>query len=97
MKFRKLQGIVISVDKTEETQVDHEGQRWQKCIFTLELERFSNRTPEERVPPDLEGKKVKIVRWCYFDWHYKTGVRKTLEADETEDVIAGRPTASVYW
>jgi hypothetical protein len=45
----------------------------------------------------LAGKEVKLVRWCCHDWHYKTGVKKTLEPDETEAVLKGEPTSTVYW
>jgi len=37
------------------------------------------------------------VRYCLYDWHYKTGVRKTLEPDETEAVLSGKPTETVFW
>jgi hypothetical protein len=97
MKIRKLQGTVLSVDKTGEKKKDLEENVWEKCIFTVELKGFSKRTPEEVMPPELVGKKVKLVRWCCFDWHYKLGARKTLEPDETEAVIKEEPTSSVYW
>lgn len=92
-----LQGTVLDIEKTGEKKEDEEGNLWEKCIFSLELTGFSKRTPKEVVPSGLEGKKVKLVRWCTFDWHYKTGVRKTLEPDETEAVIQGEPTDSIYW
>lgn len=97
MKVRRLQGKVLGVDKTRQTRVDDEGQKWERCVFTLELEAFSKRTPEEIMPLELKGKKVKVVRWCCFDWHYKTGVTKTLEPDETEAVIRGTPAPTIYW
>ena len=96
-EIRKLQGIVLDIEKTGEKKKDEEGNLWEKCIFNLELSGFSRRTPKEVIPPKLKGKKVKLVRWCCFDWHYKLGVRKTLEPDETEAVMKGEPTASVYW
>lgn len=94
---RKLKGTVLSVEKTGESKVDEGGQRWDKCIFTLRLDGFSRRTPDERLPPELVGKEVKLVRWCCYDWHYKTGVKKTLEPDETEAVLRGKPSSTVYW
>jgi len=94
---RRLQGKVLGISKTAEKNEDDDGNVWEKCIFTVELTGFSKRTPNEVVSPELRGKEVKLVRWCCFDWHYKIGIRKTLEPDETEAVIAGKPTATVYW
>lgn len=96
-KIRVLQGTVLSVEKTGETKKDEEGNVWEKCIFNLELTGFSKRTPSEELPSELKGKRVKLVRWCCFDWHYKTGVRKTLEPEETEAVLKNKPLDSVYW
>ncbi len=97
MKIRKLQGKVLNIEKTGDFILDEEGDRWEKCIFTVKLSNFSKRTPEEIMPEKLKRKKVKIVRYCCFDWHYKLGVRKTLDPDETEAVLKGNPTKTVYW
>jgi hypothetical protein len=96
-KIRKLQGKVLSIEKAGESMTDEEREKWEKCIFTVELTNFSKRTPNEVVPENIKGKKVKLVRYCCFDWHYKLGIRKTLEPDETEAVLAGKPTKTVYW
>ena len=96
-KIRKLQGKVLDIHRTGEFITDKDGDRWEKCIFTVEITNFSKRTPDEVVPDEIKGKKVKLVRYCCFDWHYKLGVRKTLEFDETEAVLAGKPTETVYW
>ena len=96
-KVRKLQGKVVDIEKTGEFIKDKEGDDWQKCTFTVELTNFSKRTPDEVVPEEIKRKKVKLVRYCCFDWHYKLGVRKTLEPDETEAVLARKPTETVYW
>ncbi|MEM2135483.1 MAG: hypothetical protein Q6366_002825 [Candidatus Freyarchaeota archaeon] len=96
-KIRVLQGTVLNIEKTGEKKKDEEGNIWEKCIFSLELTGFSKRTPHEELPSELKGKKVKLVRWCCFDWHYKTGVRKTLEPEETEAVLKNKPLNSVYW
>jgi len=85
-KMRKLLGKVIEVEKTGVTRRDDEGNVWEKCIFTVELARFSRRA-EERIPETLKGKKVKLERWCCFHWHYKVGAYKTLEPDETEALM----------
>lgn len=95
-KFRKLQGIVIDVERTGEYVIDGEGNRWEKCIFTVELTNFSKRTPDEAIPEEIKGKKVKIVRYCCFDWHYKLGVRRTLEPDETEAILKRESTKTIY-
>ena len=96
-KIRKLQGTVVDIEKTGEFMTDDEGDKWQRCVFTIELTNFSKRTPDEFIPEDIKGKRVKLVRYCCFDWHYKLGVRKTLEPDETEAVLAGKPAKTVYW
>ena len=96
-KIRKFQGRVLNVEKTIEKRLDREGTEWQKCVFTVELTGFSKRTPEEAMARDLKGERVKVVRWCAFDWHYKTGARVTLRADETESLLSRTPTESVYW
>lgn len=97
MKIRKLFGKVLDIKNTGEQRKDEEGNIWQKCIFTIELTGFSKRTSDEALPPNLKGKRVKIIRWCCFDWHYKLGVRKTLEPEETEAIISGKPTTIVDW
>lgn len=97
MAVRKLQGIAIDVERTGEYTVDDEGEKWEKCIFTIELTGFSKRTPNETLREDLRGKRVKVVRYCLYDWHYKLGVRKTLEPDETEAVLSGKLTKTVFW
>lgn len=97
MKIRKLQGKVLDIKKTGEQRKDSDKNVWEKCIFTVELTGFSKRTSDEVLPPNLEGKRVKLIRWCCFDWHYKLGTRKTLESDETEAVISGKLAATVYW
>jgi hypothetical protein len=96
-KIRKLQGVVLDIERTGETITDEEGEKWEKCIFTVELTKFSKRTPNEMIPENLKGKRVKIVRYCCFDWHYKLGVTKTLEPEETEAVLNGKPSETVYW
>jgi hypothetical protein len=86
---RKLKGRVIAVEKTGETII-RDGETWQKCIFTLEVTQFSKRTPLEVVPPDLKGKRIRLVRYCLYDWHYTLGVEKTLSADETGSLLQGK-------
>ncbi|MBS7654009.1 MAG: hypothetical protein QXR06_04025 [Candidatus Bathyarchaeia archaeon] len=97
MKVRKIQGITVNVERMGEYITDEEGEKWEKCIFTVELTGFSKRTPNEVLPENLKGKHVKLVRYCLYDWHCKLGVRKTLEPDETEAVLSGKPTDTVFW
>jgi hypothetical protein len=95
-KIKKLQGIVVDIEKTGESATDKEGSKWEKCVFTIEITNFSNRTPNEVLPDSIKGKRVKIVRFCCYDWHYKLGVKKTLDPHETEAVLVGKQTETVY-
>lgn len=45
----------------------------------------------------MKVKKVKVARNCLHDWQYRLEMKKMLEPDETEAVIEGRPSGSVYW
>jgi hypothetical protein len=94
-KSCKLKGKVLAVNRTEE-YIERDGERWKKCIFTLELTSFSKRRPQP-LPAALKGKRVKLVRYCCYDRHYKLDVEKTLECDETEAIIQGKPIKTVYW
>jgi hypothetical protein len=91
-----LKGIVIAVQKTGETRAV-DGETWEKCVFTLEITRFSKRTPNEIVPDNLKNKKVKLVRHCLYDWHYKLGIEKTLSAKETDSLLRGEPSSAIFW
>jgi hypothetical protein len=92
----RLKGTVIAVQKTGETATV-DGETWEKCVFTLEITRFSKRTPNEIVPDRLKSKKVKLVRCCLYDWHYKLGVEKTLNAEETDSLLRGTPSSAIFW
>ena len=86
----RLKGKVLEIERTGEfTEID--GERWEKCIFLLELTSFSKRTPDKKLSYALKGKKTKSVRYCLYDWHYKLGVEKTLTPDETETMLRGTP------
>jgi hypothetical protein len=93
---RKLKGRALAIERTGEI-VRRNDEKWEKCIFTLELTRFSSRTSAEQIPSSLKGKKVKIARYCLYDWHYKLDIEKTLEPDETEAILKGKPSGTVYW
>jgi hypothetical protein len=96
MTGKKLLGTVLQIEKTGERRVDNEGQNWEKCIFTLKITGLSKRTPQEKTSSTIIGKEVKQVRWCCYNWHYKSGV-KTLDSNETEAVLNGKPIDTVYW
>ena len=83
---RKLKGKVLAVEKTGET-IRKEDEVWEKRVFTLELTRFSNRSPGVEMPASLKTKRVKIVRYCLYDWHYTSGMEMTIEPEETEVII----------
>jgi hypothetical protein len=93
----RLQGIVKEVERTGQFLKDEDGNLWERCIYTLELTGFSKRTPDMSLPRELLGKQLKVVRYACFDWHFKIGVRKTLEPDETEAVLRGERTETVFW
>lgn len=79
----------MDIARTDESEADEEGNVWCKCTFTVEIVSFSRRTPSEELPAGLRGARVKLARWCCFDWHYKTGVKITLTPEETERVLKG--------
>ncbi|HDN17567.1 MAG TPA: hypothetical protein ENF41_00735 [Candidatus Bathyarchaeota archaeon] len=93
----RLQGVVLDIERTGEIKKDKKGRIWEKCIFTIEITNFSKRTPHREVPEGLKGKKVKLVRWCTHDWHYKKGVKKTLDVEETDALLKNLKTDTIYW
>lgn len=84
--MRRLQGVVREVVPTGEVLVDEWGETWRRCILSVQLTGFSKRTGGE-LPLALQGKVVKVVRWCCYDWHFKVGCRATLTPEETEAVL----------
>jgi len=93
---RRLKARVVAVQRTGETATI-DGETWEKSIFTLEVTRFSKRTPEEVVPPHLKGKMIRLARHCLYDWHYKLGVEKTLSPEETESLLQEKQTSTIFW
>lgn len=85
----RLQGTVTEISKTGEREKDRDGVEWERCLFTLELKGYSKRTPGLNPPEGVKGRKVKIARYCAYDWHYRIGVTKTLTPDETRQVLSG--------
>jgi hypothetical protein len=97
MRLARLQGVTLGLIRTGETMLDNEGERWEKCILTVEVRGFSKYAHSPPLPESVKGKLVKIVRWCCFDWHYKTGGRNTLTEEETKSVLDGIPSSGVWW
>lgn len=95
-KSKVLRGIIVDVKEAGESSLI-EGERWKKVIFTIKLLQFSKRATRRKIPEDLIGKEVKVVRYAHNDWHYRTGVPKTLTAEETEAVLKGTQTETVFW
>ena len=81
---------MVSVVKTGEFREDEEGGRWRKCIFTIELRGFAGRARGGELPAELREARVRVVRWCCLDWHFRMGVRATLTPEETEAVLRGK-------
>jgi len=93
---KRLKGKVLAVEKTTEVE-NRKGEKWVKCIFTLQLIGFSRDPSGELIPQSMKKKRIKLVRYCLYDWHYKLGTEKTLEPDETAAILAGNPTPTVFW
>lgn len=60
---------------------------WEKCIFEVEVDGLSKRANNRGFLEEGCGQKVKVVRWCAFDWHYKIGSKITLEPEEVEPLL----------
>ena len=59
-------------------------------IFTIEQPNSQN----------AHQTRLSYHRYCYFDWHYKLGVTKTLEPYEIETVLSGKsikPSMVISW
>ena len=93
----RLQCRAVEVDESNDIYEDTDGKVWKKCTFTAEITHFSKRTPSLAVPAAINGKKVKLVRWCSEEWHYRVPVQRTLTRDETEAVLKDRPTTTIIW
>jgi len=83
----KLRGTVLSIERTAEKKKDNEGVVWEKCIFEVEVDGLSKRANNRDFLRKIVGKKVKVVRWCAFDWHYKIGSKITLEPEEVKPLL----------
>ena len=83
----KLRGTILSIERTAEKKKDNEGVIWEKCIFEVEVDGLSKRANNRDLLKKVMGKKVKVVRWCAFDWHYKIGSKITLELEEVKPLL----------
>jgi len=93
---RRLKGVVVDVERTDDTR-DFHGEKWRKYVYTVELLSFSKRTKQRQIPDSIKGKRVKLVRYAYYDWHYKIGMKKTLTAEETAAVLKRKPIETAFW
>lgn len=84
----KLKGIVLNIQETSEKKRDIENIVWKRCILEVRIIGLSKRSRkgelEEEFLKKIIGKKVKVTRWCAFDWHYVTGTTITLDLDEVK-------------
>jgi len=92
----RLKGRVLSVEKTDE-RMPRETEAWEKCIFMLEITRFSKRTPDQNVPDSLKDRRIKLARYCLYNWHYAQGIEKTLSPEETESLLQGKASSTMFW
>ena len=60
---------------------DEEGNKWEK----------SSQSNYQILKTHIK-RDYPTHRYCYFDWHYKLGVTKTLEPYEIEAMLAGKST-----
>ena len=86
---------VVEITKTGEIKKNEQGTEWEKCIFTVELNAYSKRTPKLIIPSKYEGRRVMTSRYCLYDWHFKVGVNKTLSPKETQAVLNGKTDLTI--
>ena len=94
--IKRLQGKIIGIVKTGDTFKDAEGRRWERCILKIKLTGFSLRTPDEKLPTELQGKSLIITRFLCHDWHFKIGALETLSPGETESILKGEALDTVW-
>ena len=44
---------------------------------------------QKQIHAALKGKRVKITRYCFYNWHFMLGIEKTIEPEETEAIFKG--------
>ena len=82
-----LRGVVTDVKRTEDFFIDEDGREWRKCIFSVRLSSFSKRMKNRKLPKEIDGKVVNVIRYCTFDWHSRVGRSITLTPEETVTVL----------
>lgn len=82
-----LRGVVTDAKRTEDFSIDEDGREWRKCLFRVRLSSFSRRTKNRKLPKEIHGKIVDVVRYCTFDWHFRVGRFITLTPEETITVL----------
>jgi len=80
----KLRAIVTNVEKTSEKYKNQYDTVWEKYVIEVEIIGASKRFKDEALLQRLIGKRVKIIRWCAYDWHCKIGSRITLDVEELQ-------------
>jgi len=78
----KLRAIVTNVEKTSEKYKNQYDTVWEKYVIEVEIIGASKRFKDEALLQRLMGRRVKITRWCAYDWHCKIGSRITLDVEE---------------
>lgn len=82
-----LRGVVTDVKRTEDFFIDEDGREWRKYFFSVRLSSFSKRAKNRKLPKEIDGKVVDVVRYCTFDWHFRIGRFITLTPEETITVL----------
>lgn len=82
-----LRGVVTDVKQTEDFFIDEDGREWRKCLISVKLSSFSKRMKNRKLPKEIDGKVVDVVRFCTFDWHFRVGRFITLTPEETSAVL----------
>jgi hypothetical protein len=78
----KLRAIITNVEKTSEKCKDQYDTVWEKCIIEVEIIGASRRFKNKAFLKKFMNRKVRITRWCAYDWHCKVGSKITLDAEE---------------
>jgi hypothetical protein len=80
----KLRAIITNVEKTSEKYEDQYYTVWEKCIIEVEIIGASKMFEDEALLKKFMNRKVRITRWCAYDWHCKVGSKITLDAEEIQ-------------
>lgn len=86
-EIKILRGVVTNAKQTEDFFIDEDGREWRKCLFSVRLSSFSKRMKNRKLPKELDGEVVNLVRYCTLDWHLRVGRFITLTPEETITVL----------